>query len=101
MFEKSNHDQDHQTREALRPVTTSIDVDVGIMHNESNNTCETLHSSPRVIEATGHTGSLGFRKGMVIASLNVNSLPLHKDELSAFINDKGVHILALNETKLD
>ena len=38
---------------------------------------------------------------MVIAPLNVNSLPLHKDELSAFIKDKGIHILALNETKLD
>ena len=46
-------------------------------------------------------GSLGFRKGAVIASLNINSLPLYKDELSAFINDKGIHILALNETKLD
>ena len=38
---------------------------------------------------------------MVIASLNINSLPLHKDEVSSFINKKGIHVLALNETKVE
>ena len=75
--------------------------DTGTRDNEFNVNCETLHSSRRVNEATKHEGSLGFRQVMVIASLNVNSLPLHKDELSMFINDRGIHILALNETKLD
>ena len=43
---------------------------------------------------------LGFRKGMVIASLNVNSLPAHKDEVETLLKDQGIHILALNETKV-
>ena len=47
------------------------------------------------------TESLGFRKGMVVASLNINSLLRHHDELSNFLFEKGIHILALNETKLD
>ena len=47
------------------------------------------------------TESLGFRKGMVIASLNINSLLRHHDELSNFLFERGIHILALNETKLD
>ena len=44
---------------------------------------------------------LGFRKGMVIASLNVNSLSAHKDEVDTLLKDQGIHILALNETKVD
>ena len=42
-----------------------------------------------------------FAKGMVIASLKINSLPLHKDEVSSFIIEKGIHVLALNETKVE
>ena len=38
---------------------------------------------------------------MVIASLNVNSLPAHKDEVEILLKDQGIHILALNETKID
>ena len=38
---------------------------------------------------------------MPIASLNVNSLLLHIDEIRMLINELGIHILALNETKLD
>ena len=41
------------------------------------------------------------RKGMVIGSINVNSLLLHIDEVGELIKDKGFHILAINETKLD
>ena len=44
---------------------------------------------------------LGFKKGMVIASLNVNSLRSHLDEVQLLIRNLGIHILALNETKLD
>ena len=43
----------------------------------------------------------GHRKGMAIASLNVNSLLLHIDEIRMLVKDLGVHILAINETKLD
>ena len=38
---------------------------------------------------------------MVIGSINVNSLLLHIDEVRELIKDKGFHILAINETKLD
>ena len=38
---------------------------------------------------------------MAIASLNVNSLRSHLDEVQLLINNLGIHILALNETKLD
>ena len=38
---------------------------------------------------------------MAIASLNVNGLCSHLDEVRLLVNDLGIHILALNETKLD
>ena len=44
---------------------------------------------------------LGCRKGLAIASLNVNSLLLHIDEIKNLIKEKSLHVLALNETKLD
>ena len=44
---------------------------------------------------------LGRRKGMVIASLNVDSYQLHLDEIKCLLNEKGIHILAVNKTKLD
>ena len=52
-------------------------------------------------EDSTFTECLGFRKGMVVASLNINSLLRHHDELSNFLFEKGFHVLALNETKLD
>ena len=44
---------------------------------------------------------MGYKKGMAIASLNVNGLRSHLDEIQLLINNLGIHILALNETKLD
>ena len=41
------------------------------------------------------------KKGLFIAALNINGLRRHLDEISSFINEKGIHVLALNETKLD
>ena len=38
---------------------------------------------------------------MAIASLNVNSLLLHIDEIRTLVKNLGIHILAINETKLD
>ena len=38
---------------------------------------------------------------MVIVSLNVNGLRSHTDEVQLLIRHLGIHILALNETKLD
>ena len=44
---------------------------------------------------------LGHRKGVVVATLNVNSLLLHIDEIRLIVKELGIHILAINETKLD
>ena len=38
---------------------------------------------------------------MVIASLNINSLLSHIDELRVFLHDSKIDILSINETKLD
>ena len=38
---------------------------------------------------------------MTIASLNVNSLLLHIDEIRILVKELGIQILAINETKLD
>ena len=43
----------------------------------------------------------GFRKGPSTACLNVSSLQLHFDEIQCMTNELGIHVLALNETKLN
>ena len=45
--------------------------------------------------------SIDSRKGMIIASLNVNSLLSHHDEIALLVKEQGIHFLALNETKID
>ncbi len=47
------------------------------------------------------SNTLGNKKGVVVASLNVNSLLLHIDEIRLLVKDHGIHVLAINETKLD
>ena len=41
------------------------------------------------------------KKGISIASLNINGLHRHFNEISSFLNQKGIHILAMNETKVE
>ena len=55
----------------------------------------------RDTEPTGSHQHLGFQRGMSIASLNINGLRYHHDEIKFLLNDKRIHFLALNETKLD
>ena len=43
----------------------------------------------------------GQKKGLFIASLNINALRHHLDEIASFLNNKGIHVLAFNETKVD
>ena len=73
-------------------------------HNREDacNTC----FSPNNMTPTSDTAAsgrchqhLGFKKGMAIASLNINGLRSHLDEIQLL--NLGIHILALNETKLD
>ena len=49
----------------------------------------------------GFRHHIGYKKGMAIASLNVNGLRSHLDEIRLLIRNLRLHILALNETKLD
>ena len=42
-----------------------------------------------------------FRKGLTMASLNINSLLAHIDDLRVIIDNSNIDILAINETKLD
>ena len=51
--------------------------------------------------ATASHQHLGFKKGMLTPSLNVNGLRSHLDEVRLVLNNLGIQILALNETKLD
>ena len=48
----------------------------------------------------GYHQHIKSKKGLVIASLNVNGLCSHLDEIKLLIRDLELHILALNETKL-
>ena len=43
---------------------------------------------------------MGYRKSMAIASLHVNGLCSHLDEVKILMADLHIHILALNEIKL-
>ena len=67
---------------------------------------QTLHEVPRTRQADGGAGKgychhpLSCKKGLTIASLNINGLRGHFDELQLFLQSSGIHILALNETKL-
>ena len=42
-----------------------------------------------------------FGKGLVRASLNINSLLAHIDEFQVFMEDSAIDIISINETKLD
>ena len=72
---------------------------------EEDDAClRTKHSFPSTEDNVYSRGScqhIGYKKGMAIASLNINGLRSHLDEVQFLIKDLGLHVLALNETKLD
>ena len=57
--------------------------------------------TPSLLVPDGSHQQLGFKKGMAIASLNINGLRSHLDEVQLLIRDLGIHIIVLNETKLN
>ena len=77
------------------PVVSNLDVDVSTVAEDVNSV--NVHLRPPPPLGT----KFGFRKGMVIASLNINSLPAHTDEIKVLLQEQNIHILALNETKID
>ena len=44
---------------------------------------------------------LGFKRGLLIFSLNAPSLTKHKDEIEVLVRDNKIDIFGINETKLD
>ena len=46
-------------------------------------------------------GKIANSRGLKIASLNINSLLAHIDELRAYMTSGPIDILAINKTKLD
>ena len=73
-----------KTGECASTVTETFNIEANTKFNESPNAKQ-----------------LTSRKGMVIASLNINSLLSHHDEIVSLIKEQGIHFLALNETKID
>ena len=59
------------------------------------------HNQLKGQSGTKNDSQLGFRKGMAIATLNIYRLSTHIDELRLVMEEKNIHILAINETKLD
>ena len=57
----------------------------------------TPSTAPNTDSAIKKAATLGHRKGMTIASLNVNSLLI--DAIRMLVNELGIHILAINETR--
>ena len=62
---------------------------------------ESSNESPeKPIDGVLYHQHLGFKKGMSSASLNINGLRSHLDEIQLTMKRLGIHILALNETKV-
>ena len=60
-----------------------------------------LVTPPNRIDSNGSSDKLGTKRGMVISSLNINSLLPHVDEIEYLLKSRGIDFLALNETKID
>ena len=72
--------------------------DLNVHHLDNSH--KGLASLPGERSGLGHQ-HIELKKGMKIASMNVNGLRSHLDEIKLNIRNLHIHILALNETKLD
>ena len=77
------------------PFVSNQGIDVSTVAKDVNSVEVHLNSPPPL------GTKLGFRKGMVIASFNINSLPGYIDEIKILLREQNIHILALNEIKID
>ena len=68
------------------------------VHSTSNTSMKSKNGS--LTCSINGISALGHRKGILIASLNVNSLLFLIDEICTLIWDLGLHILAVYKTKL-
>ena len=71
------------------PVVSKLDLDVSTVAEDVNS--GNVHLRPPPPPGT----KLGFRKGMVTASLNINSLPGHINEIKILLQEQNIHSLAL------
>lgn len=62
---------------------------------------ENNHTSSPTATFSNISDSLPSGRGFKIASLNINSLTRHIDELRILLDDYSIDIPSLNETKLD
>ena len=60
-----------------------------------------IYAKQRLLNSLALPNSLPANRGFKIASLNVNSLIKHIDDLRIFLADNPVDVLAINESKLD
>ena len=57
--------------------------------------------SPKACLTGGYRHHVDIKKGMLIAALNINGLRCHFEEIQLLLEDLGIHVMSLNETKLD
>ena len=69
-----------------------INVGELIEPSHCNDSCKINHCD---------ANNIPYHRGMVMASLNINSLIAHIDELRVYININKIDIMCINETKLD
>jgi hypothetical protein len=82
----------------------SSDMQPGIDDQSLINVSELIESSHYNVSCKinhCHVNQIPYHRGMVMASLDINSLIAHIDELRVYININKIDIMCINETKLD
>lgn len=69
----------------------SVNLDEAVNMGESNN----KHN----LNSLYNDNKIPSHRGLVMVSLNINSLISHIDELRIYINNTKIDILCINETK--
>ena len=70
-------------------------------HNNIDNNCISIHSAMLDQQRSTINNFIPSKRGFKLASLNVNKLSTHIDEIRIFLADKCLDVLAIQETKLD
>ena len=76
-------------------------VKVSFREAACNNNTNNSDFKKTTVPPDGSHRHIGYKKGKAIASMSVDGLRSHLDEVWLLVNDLGIHIPALNETKLD
>lgn len=87
--------------ESSEDMQPGIDDQLLINEGELNELNEPLHCNDFCNISHCDVNKIPYHRGMVMASLNINSLIAHIDELRVYININKIDIMCINETKLD